>query len=41
MVQLIQLQQARMKGASLLPTVRLCLTAAGLTTSVAVGLADV
>ena len=41
MIQLIQLQQARMKGASLLPTVSLRLTAVGVTTRVAFGDADV
>ena len=41
MIQLIQLQQARMKGASLLLTLSLCLTVVGVTTGVPFGAADV
>ena len=41
MIQLIQVEQARMKGTSLLPTVSLRLTAVSVMTRVAVGLADV
>ena len=41
MIQLIQLQQARMKGAILFLTVSLLLTAVGVTTRVAFGGADV
>ena len=41
MIQLIQLKQARMNGASQLPTVSLHLTAVGITTRVAVGASKV